>query len=71
MIDELGNNFLSNEAGQIMQEQIDFNKDNLTDLKIDSDDFRQKVISIDRELEAVNEAVMEVVHFSTENYYEL
>ncbi|WP_430233560.1 phage tail tip fiber protein [Providencia rettgeri] len=54
-----------------MQEQIDFNKDNLTDLKIDSDDFRQKVISIDRELEAVNEAVMEVVHFSTENYYEL
>ncbi|WP_272672889.1 phage tail tip fiber protein [Providencia sp. PROV037] len=71
MIDELGNNFLSNEAGQIMQEQIDFNKDNLTDLKIDSDDFRQKVISIDRELEAVNEAVMEVVHFSTENYWEL
>ncbi|MGF7419640.1 phage tail tip protein J-related protein [Providencia rettgeri] len=70
MLEELGNNFLSNEAGQIMQEQIDFNKDNLTDLKIDSDDFRQKVISIDRELEAVNEAVMEVVHFSTENYYE-
>ncbi|MEQ5204419.1 DUF1983 domain-containing protein [Providencia rettgeri] len=71
MLEELGNNFLSTEAGQQMQEQIDFNKDNLTDLKIDSDDFRQKVISIDRELGAVNEAVMEVVHFSTENYYEL
>lgn len=71
MIDELGNNFLSNEAGQIMQEQIDFNKDNLSDLQIDNDDFKQKVISIDRELEAVNEAVMEVVHFSTENYWEL
>lgn len=71
MFEELGNNFLSTEAGQQMQEQIDFNKDNLTDLKIDSDDFRQKVISIDRELEAVNEAVMEVVHFSTENYWEL
>ncbi|WP_272693802.1 phage tail tip protein J-related protein, partial [Providencia sp. PROV039] len=71
MIDELGNNFLSNEAGQIMQEQIDFNKDNLTDLKIDSDDFRQKVISIDRELGAVNEAVMTVTQMSTENYYEL
>ncbi|QKJ51615.1 DUF1983 domain-containing protein [Providencia rettgeri] len=28
MIDELGNNFLSNEAGQIMQEQIDFNQGN-------------------------------------------
>lgn len=71
MLEELGNNFLTTEAGQQIQEQIDFNKDNLTDLKIDSDDFRQKVISIDRELEAVNEAVMEVVHFSTENYYEL
>ncbi|WP_272672362.1 TipJ family phage tail tip protein [Providencia sp. PROV158] len=71
ILDAVGDKFLSNEAGQIMQEQIDFNKDNLTDLKIDSDDFRQKVISIDRELEAVNEAVMEVVHFSTENYYEL
>ncbi|WP_272564845.1 phage tail tip protein J-related protein [Providencia sp. PROV270] len=71
MIDELGNNFLSNEAGQIMQEQIDFNKDNLTDLKIDSDDFRQKVISIDRELGAVNEAVMTVTQMSTENYWEL
>ncbi|HEM6889578.1 TPA: DUF1983 domain-containing protein [Providencia rettgeri] len=71
ILDAVGDKFLSTEAGQQMQEQIDFNKDNLTDLKIDSDDFRQKVISIDRELEAVNEAVMEVVHFSTENYYEL
>lgn len=71
ILEVIGDKFLSNEAGQIMQEQIDFNKDNLTDLKIDSDDFRQKVISIDRELEAVNEAVMEVVHFSTENYWEL
>ncbi|MEX9814352.1 phage tail protein [Providencia rettgeri] len=71
ILEVIGDKFLSAEAGQQMQEQIDFNKDNLTDLKIDSDDFRQKVISIDRELEAVNEAVMEVVHFSTENYYEL
>ncbi|MEX5870673.1 TipJ family phage tail tip protein [Providencia hangzhouensis] len=71
ILEVIGDKFLSTEAGQQMQEQIDFNKDNLTDLKIDSDDFRQKVISIDRELEAVNEAVMEVVHFSTENYYEL
>ncbi|MDE4731422.1 phage tail protein [Providencia rettgeri] len=71
ILEVIGDKFLSTEAGQQMQEQIDFNKDNLTDLKIDSDDFRQKVISIDRELEAVNEAVMEVVHFSTENYWEL
>ncbi|WP_254684215.1 phage tail tip fiber protein [Providencia heimbachae] len=71
MIDELGNTFLSNEAGQVMQEQIDFNKDQVSDLKIDSDDFKQKVISIDREFDAVNEAMMTITQFSTENYYEL
>lgn len=71
ILDAVGDKFLSTEAGQQMQEQIDFNKDNLTDLKIDSDDFRQKVISIDRELEAVNEAVMTVTQMSTENYWEL
>ncbi|MEQ5728573.1 DUF1983 domain-containing protein [Providencia alcalifaciens] len=71
ILDAVGDKFLSTEAGQQMQEQIDFNKDNLTDLKIDGDDFRQKVISIDRELEAVNEAVMTVTQMSTENYWEL
>uniref|UniRef100_UPI002349BD54 TipJ family phage tail tip protein n=1 Tax=Providencia sp. PROV146 TaxID=2949856 RepID=UPI002349BD54 len=71
ILEVIGDKFLSTEAGQQMQEQIDFNKDNLTDLKIDSDDFRQKVISIDRELEAVNEAVMTVTQMSTENYWEL
>ncbi|MEX5875762.1 DUF1983 domain-containing protein [Providencia hangzhouensis] len=71
ILDAVGDKFLSTEAGQQMQEQIDFNRDNLTDLKIDSDDFRQKVISIDRELEAVNEAVMTVTQMSTENYWEL
>lgn len=71
ILDAVGDKFLTTEAGQQMQEQIDFNKDNLSDLQIDNDDFKQKVISIDRELEAVNEAVMEVVHFSTENYWEL
>lgn len=71
MMDELKNEFLSNEAGQQMQEQIDFNKDQVSDLKIDSDDFKQKVISIDREFDAVNEAMMTITQFSTENYYEL
>ncbi|WP_272678798.1 TipJ family phage tail tip protein [Providencia sp. PROV019] len=71
ILEVIGDKFLSTEAGQQMQEQIDFNKDNLTDLKIDSDDFRQKVISIDRELGAVNEAVMTVTQMSTENYWEL
>ncbi|MFY3772142.1 Chromosome partition protein Smc [Providencia manganoxydans] len=71
MLDELGNNFLTNEAGQIMQEQIDFNKDQVADLQIDSADFAQKIIGIDRDLGTVNEAVMTLTQFSTENYYEL
>ncbi|MBQ0366155.1 phage tail tip protein J-related protein [Providencia rettgeri] len=71
MLEELGNNFLTTEAGQIMQEQIDFNKDHLSDLQIDNDDFKQKVISIDREIEAVNEAVMMNTKFTTEVHFSL
>lgn len=71
ILEAVGDKFLSTEAGQQMQKQIDFNKDNLSDLQIDNDDFKQKVISIDREIEAVNEAVMTVTQFSTENYWEL
>ena len=68
--DAIKNEFLSSEAGQQMQEQIDFNKDQVSDLQIDNSDFRQKVISIDRRIDAVDEAVMTVTQFSTENYYE-
>ncbi|MDD9340886.1 MAG: phage tail protein [Providencia heimbachae] len=71
ILEAVGDKFLSSEAGQQMQEQIDFNKDKVTDLEIDSDDFKQKVISIDREFDAVNEAMMTITQFSTENYYEL
>ncbi|EJD6670200.1 DUF1983 domain-containing protein [Providencia rettgeri] len=71
MLDEIGNNFLSTEAGQELQKQIDFNKDNLSDLQIDNDDFKQKVISIDREIEAVNEAVMMNTKFTTEVHFSL
>lgn len=71
MMEELKNNFLSTEAGKELQEQIDFNKDNLSDLQIDNDDFKQKVISIDREIEAVNEAVMMNTKFTTEVHFSL
>ncbi|WP_272685627.1 TipJ family phage tail tip protein, partial [Providencia sp. PROV130] len=71
ILDAVGDKFLSTEAGQQMQEQIDFNKDNLTDLQIDNDDFKQKVISIDREIEAVNEAVMMNTKFTTEVHFSL
>ncbi|WP_272677534.1 host specificity protein J, partial [Providencia sp. PROV076] len=71
ILEVIGDKFLSTEAGQELQKQIDFNKDNLTDLKIDSDDFRQKVISIDREIKAVNEAVMTNTQFTTELHFKL
>lgn len=71
ILEVIGDKFLSNEAGQKLQEQIDFNKDNLSDLQIDNDDFKQKVISIDHEIEAVNEAVMMNTKFTTEVYFSL
>lgn len=71
ILEVIGDKFLTTEAGQIMQEQIDFNKDNLSDLQIDNDDFKQKVISIDREIEAVNEAVMMNTKFTTEVHFSL
>lgn len=71
MVDELGDTFLTNEAGKQMQEQIDFSKDAIAELELDTIDVKQKVVSIDRDVEAVNEAVMTLTQFSTENYYEL
>lgn len=71
MIEELKNNFLSTEAGQKLQEQIDFNKDQVADLQIDSAVFEQKIIGIDRELGTVNEAVMMNTQFTTELHFSL
>lgn len=71
VIDELGDTFLTTEAGKQMQEQIDFSKEAIAELELDTIDVKQKVVSIDRDVEAVNEAVMTLTQFSTENYYEL
>ncbi|MEQ5724750.1 DUF1983 domain-containing protein [Providencia rettgeri] len=71
ILEAVGDKFLTTEAGQKLQEQINFNKDNLSDLQIDNDDFKQKVISIDHEIEAVNEAVMMNTKFTTEVHFSL
>ncbi|MEG3075138.1 phage tail protein [Proteus mirabilis] len=71
MLDELGNNFLTTEAGQIMQEQIDFSKEAIAELELDTIDVKQKVVSIDRDVEAVNEAVMMNTKFTTEVHFSL
>ncbi|AFH92772.1 phage tail tip protein J-related protein [Providencia stuartii] len=71
MVDELGNTFLTNEAGKQMQEQIDFSKEAIAELELDTIDVKQKVVSIDRDVEAVNEAVMMNTQFTTEVHFSL
>ncbi|MEX5789058.1 phage tail protein [Providencia vermicola] len=71
VIDELGDTFLTNEAGKQMQEQIDFSKEAIAELELDAIDVKQKVVSIDRDVEAVNEAVMMNTKFTTELHFSL
>ncbi|MGW1368599.1 TipJ family phage tail tip protein, partial [Providencia hangzhouensis] len=71
VIDELGDTFLTNEAGKQMQEQIDFSKEAIAELELDAIDVKQKVVSIDRDVEAVNEAVMMNTKFTTEVHFSL
>lgn len=71
MVDELGDTFLTNEAGKQMQEQIDFSKEAIAELELDAIDVKQKVVSIDRDVEAVNEAVMMNTKFTTEVHFSL
>ncbi|MEK2484068.1 DUF1983 domain-containing protein [Providencia stuartii] len=71
MVDELGDTFLTTEAGKQMQEQIDFSKEAIAELELDAIDVKQKVVSIDREVEAVNEAVMMNTKFTTEVHFSL
>ncbi|EPL7345296.1 phage tail tip protein J-related protein [Providencia stuartii] len=71
MVDELGDTFLTTEAGKQMQEQIDFSKEAIAELELDAIDVKQKVVSIDRDVEAVNEAVMMNTQFTTELHFSL
>ncbi|MER1782564.1 DUF1983 domain-containing protein [Proteus mirabilis] len=71
ILDAVGDTFLTNEAGKQMQEQIDFSKDAIAELELDAIDVKQKVVSIDRDVEAVNEAVMMNTKFTTEVHFSL
>ncbi|MEB3134276.1 phage tail protein [Providencia stuartii] len=71
ILDAVGDTFLTNEAGKQMQEQIDFSKDAIAELELDAIDVKQKVVSIDRNVEAVNEAVMMNTKFTTEVHFSL
>ncbi|WAZ79884.1 DUF1983 domain-containing protein [Providencia stuartii] len=71
ILDAVGDTFLTTEAGKQMQEQIDFSKDAIAELELDAIDVKQKVVSIDRDVEAVNEAVMMNTKFTTEVHFSL
>ncbi|WP_273804204.1 phage tail tip protein J-related protein [Providencia rettgeri] len=85
MVDELENNFLTTEAGQHFQSQIDYNKDKIGDLAleqleikhdivdIDSKtiDLNNKVIQINTDVEIVSEAVMQNTQFTTQVSFKL
>ncbi|WP_283125255.1 TipJ family phage tail tip protein [Providencia stuartii] len=59
ILEVIGDKFLSTEAGQIMQEQIDFNKDQVGDLKLEQLDIKREVVQINTDVAIVNEAVMQ------------
>lgn len=71
ILDAVGDTFLTNEAGKQMQEQIDFSKEAIAELELDTIDVKQKVVSIDRDVEAVSEAVMMNTKFTTEVHFSL
>ncbi|MDX7495574.1 hypothetical protein, partial [Providencia stuartii] len=48
-----------------------FSKEAIAELELDAIDVKQKVVSIDREVEAVNEAVMMNTKFTTEVHFSL
>ncbi|MEX9933481.1 TipJ family phage tail tip protein, partial [Providencia stuartii] len=71
ILDAVGDTFLTNEAGKQMQEQIDFSKEAIAELELDTIDVKQKVVSIDRDVEAVSEAVMMNTKLTTEVHFSL
>lgn len=85
MLDELGNNFLTNEAGQIMQDQIDFSKNeieviareqleikhDIVDIDSKTIDLNNKVVQINTDVEIVSEAVMQNTQFTTQVSFKL
>ncbi|WP_374447446.1 DUF1983 domain-containing protein [Providencia sp.] len=85
ILEAVGDKFLSTEAGQHFQSQIDYNKDKIGDLAleqleikhdivdIDSKtiDLNNKVVQINTDVEIVSEAVMQNTQFTTQVSFKL
>lgn len=59
ILEVVGDKFLSTEAGKQMQEQIDFSKSQVGDLKLEQLDIKREVVQINTDVAIVNEAVMQ------------
>lgn len=78
MIDELGNNFLSNEAGQRMESRIEDIEEEQVNIKHDIVDVDSKTIELDNKVfqlntnvEIVGEAVLQNVQYTTRVNFKL
>ncbi|UNH40211.1 phage tail tip protein J-related protein [Moellerella wisconsensis] len=60
MLDEVGNNFLSKEAGKEMQKDIDFSRDKVDALEIEQQETSQKVIDIDSKTVELDNRVVQI-----------
>ncbi|EKT55505.1 phage tail tip fiber protein [Providencia sneebia] len=59
MLDELGNNFLSKEAGQQFQDQIDLTKEQIEVIELEQLNIDNKVLQLNTDVSIVSEAVMQ------------
>ncbi|OZS75772.1 hypothetical protein CHI95_05705 [Providencia rettgeri] len=85
ILEAVGDKFLTTEAGQKLQEQIDFNKDHIEDLTLEqleikhdivdinsnAIDLNNKVVQINTDVAIVNEAVMQNTQFTTQVSFKL
>lgn len=80
ILEVIGDKFLSTEAGQKLQEQIDFNKDHIEDLTLEQLEIKHDIVNVDSktiglnnkvvqlntDVEIVNEAVLQNTQLTTQ-----
>ncbi|WP_272677161.1 TipJ family phage tail tip protein [Providencia sp. PROV160] len=60
ILEAVGDKFLSTEAGQKLQEQIDFNKDHIEDLTLEQLEIKHDIINVDSKTIDLNNKVVQI-----------
>lgn len=60
ILEVIGDKFLSNEAGQKLQEQINFNKDHIEDLTLEQLEIKHDIINVDSKTIDLNNKVVQI-----------